>query len=353
MTKKRHHTIPRFLLNNFASHSHGDKFWIWQLGGDGKGVEISTKDAGVAKLFYGDPDSELEEKLASLETAASRMLRDILSTGITNGHEALLNEFAYTLMSRTQCFREQATSLSKKGLALLASTMSIELVDAAIKKSVNDSFGSHLQEAIKSLPVKQRAQARLLASIPSLRNWVKKQLLLSLDSQEAYRYMQNVIICAFRKKIIDEAMTKAHIKALSKFVGERKGLATFKPVKWILHRIADPVIILGDAAVITRAKNGEFGGLHRFGSDWSEVYLPVSPNHVLVAYNDSNIGAVEADTVNRAIACFSMAWIYSSENSQYVQSIASFISSRAPFLTDDEIRTIVDRAWAELAQNDI
>ena len=55
--RERHHYIPRFLKKGFASRVENGKVWIWQVSRYRPPIELSTKDSGVEKKFYGDDDT--------------------------------------------------------------------------------------------------------------------------------------------------------------------------------------------------------------------------------------------------------------------------------------------------------
>ena len=86
--QKRNHYIPRMLLNRFASRTEGKKHWIWQTGQDGQSREISTRDAAVGSLFYGESSTGVERALSEVESRIATVLRRLDEAGES------LSEFA-------------------------------------------------------------------------------------------------------------------------------------------------------------------------------------------------------------------------------------------------------------------
>src|SRR5437773_5887036 len=102
MVKVRNHYIPRLLLNRFASRTQGDTSWIWQLSSDGRAREISTRDAAVGSLFYGKPDSGVEEALARIESRFAPILERIDLGEQPSEFQEALRQFVYLLFIRTR-----------------------------------------------------------------------------------------------------------------------------------------------------------------------------------------------------------------------------------------------------------
>jgi len=65
---RKHHTIPRFLLNGFASGKRGKVVNVWYYRKGSQGIETNTENVGAERDFYGTKEeSDLDERITALE----------------------------------------------------------------------------------------------------------------------------------------------------------------------------------------------------------------------------------------------------------------------------------------------
>lgn len=129
MTKRRHHYIPKFYLNNFIDPENSPYIWVY----DKEGADIikaTAKDIAVEKHYFsfttpeGKKDSEtLENALADIEGSASTAINKIIQEKIlTQEERTYFVTFLALMLTRVPNFRrniENATGKMLKKMSIM------------------------------------------------------------------------------------------------------------------------------------------------------------------------------------------------------------------------------------------
>jgi hypothetical protein len=84
MAGANQHTIPRFLLNGFASRTTGKEVYVWLYRHDGIVAEVNTKGVGSERYFYGGPgEQSVDDAITEAETEYAALIAgDGISTSL-------------------------------------------------------------------------------------------------------------------------------------------------------------------------------------------------------------------------------------------------------------------------------
>lgn len=340
-TRRRNHYVPRFLLKRFASRSLGKKSWIWQVPQEGDPVEISTRDAAVARDFYGSPGSGVEDAFANAETRFAEVLSRIDSGEPPQQHHEDLRELAWTLVARTRAFRQQFAQffdgLLERALDSVTQPNHGDRLTQELAARVSVAWEQHMAK----LPPSEQAEVRRRLELVGLGDDARDISSRLLGSPLARQFREEFLNAA-PPRAMERASAKGQIEGLQKTLASSSVPEWFRPHRWTIHR-ADGTLILGDGCVFARTGAGRISSLVLAREDWEQVYLPVSPSRILVGSRTDHSALVDAEEINDYSVGLSWTHFFSSTIAAPIRARARAIGSIASQLIEAEISALVSQ----------
>lgn len=352
-TDRRNHFIPIVLLRRFASRTDGPKkAWIWQIGQETKAVEISLRDAAVGSYFYGKAETSLEGLFKQFETSLGVVLNDLDSGADPGTHGHVLRSFIYLQMLRTRALREQFADTSSLMLDKLMAAATPERVRGAATKELDANFDQYVERELARLPKGQRDWILRQLNQPGVREAFKEAFFEQLEEIDVGPAWDVVLKTMRNEQMIPTAAAHGQIRGLTRLLGGEGVPDSFFPKRWHLVTRIDCEFVLGDCCVIGRSTDGEIGSPLRFAQKWSEIYLPISPDQVLVACNHQDDYQGADLDINAASASLSRSYVYSNCASEAHCRFSSRIGEACYLLPEEDVSELVENAWEELQQQD-
>ncbi len=348
MRKKRNHYVPRFLLNNFASKSKDGKYWVWQYRKGIKPKEVSTKDLAVGTYFYGrNPD--LEEAFAKSEALMKPVVRALIDGEDASAFVKELAAFVYLLAVRTRALRIQMADSTTDVAAELFGEENLENINKALRKEAELMYDRELGRFLASLPKSQRKSVLKRAR----REFPKERFLREADSALA-RLNSAAILQLFKcmTEAIDfqTAVESGQLQALTKLLMTDKTPDPLLRATWELVVDASADFVLGDSCVLASNSHGDFGSLLRFGAqEWDQLYLPLTPRHLLVARKTARQSLSTPGEINSLSALLAENAIFSSSKNVETEELAKQIGSGDSLINKSQIKELIEFVWQDLA----
>jgi hypothetical protein len=346
---KRNHFIPIVLLRRFASRAERKrrKYWIWQLAADTPPVEISVRDAAVSSHFYGKRESGLERELGLFETRLGSAFQAIDDGEDPGLHSETFRVFVYIQMLRTRALREQFIDTSTRMLDDLFDETTPELLLNAVSQELETNFESYLENEINKLSKVQRKAASILLARPRARETLKRAFMEQVVNSDTKPMLDAASVAMRDPKLISESAASGQIRGLSRVLGGEGIPKSFLPMKWsVVHHQGTGSFVLGDCCVVARSIEGEFGFPIRFGKSWSEMFVPISPDRVLIASRSASTdNSISNQELNFQSAELSRKFIFSSSASDEFRELAASIGNEKFLLPEDELSNLSSEAW--------
>lgn len=349
-TKKRNHYVPRFLLNNFASRSRdGKKHWVWQYRKGEAPKEVSTRDVAVSAFFYGR-DSAVEEALAQVEQRIKPVIDLIVAGEPAARFASELATFAYLLAVRTRALRFQMADSAREVAIELFGKEILPLIETALRKQAEQLYDTEVEKIVKSLPRSQRKMASKL---------VQQRLPKTRFMEMAETYLARLNITAILGLLgqqvtsidFETAAEEGQLKGLERLLEANKTPDSLLNASWkVLTEDVQTSYILGDTCVLATNEGKEWGSLLRFGHvDWIELYLPLTPRHLLVAQRQEHAVSLTCQQVNEYSAQLAENTIFSSARTERVDRLGKSIGTGSAIINRTETTRMVEEMWQELS----
>lgn len=350
-TRARHHFICRFLLNRFASRSRKDTHWIWQLSPDREPCEISTRDAAVARWFYGESSTGVEESFGAFEATWAAALRAIDEGEPPQRHAPELSQLVWTLSIRTRAMREQFTQRMGDAIDIAGQLMRSDDTRSLLRRQARKEWNDLVDREL----AKRFAPHQVEALRPVFQSPAVKELGLALLDQSLARSIRGGAVESLVKMIEEQnavrrSATDGHIRGLTKLLRTGAAPEKMRDLRWNLA-VVDR-LVLGDACVVATSEDGRVGLPVRFGSEATTLYLPISPTQVLLAKRAPTAAMLTVDALNRASAELAKSHVYSSQLTEVERTLTPLIATAVPILSEEEFEASIAQAWRELTQDD-
>lgn len=329
------------LLKRFASRAKGGEVYTWQFRRNARPFEANVRNASVEAQFYGDADNGIEQGLGRIESRHAVVLDEVLKGRDPRDFADELRQLLWTLAVRTSNFRHNVGDLFRNGIDELADQVDVPTATRMISEHLKNEFDTMLDETIAKLPAVQARAFRIsLERRPALRDKFRRLIAMQVEGDN-YAFAVQALLHLAQKTIDTDALSEtSHVRALQR-LGERGYVPeSFRPEHWQTLRVPARSVILGDGACFAVGDSGP-GHMLRFGQDWSEVYLPISHDTVLIASRVDAPPRLKIEQINTASASLSYDQFFAAENGVEEQSLAQIIRTRASTLSLPEIQRIV------------
>lgn len=338
-TKRRHHYVSKFLLKRFASRidENRDTCWVWQFSRNHEPIEITATDAGVSTRFYGADNSNIEDPLSHLENQFAISLRSVDSGESPDAHSEILRKLCWLQAIRTRSMRSQFSDSLKRFLLQFEESSHHPEAIVALKKHYFHNYREIMWDVVKDYSFIRRNIFRILFYIPSVRRVLLGKLISQLDSGAFHVILRAMINRMESEHIVERASVSGQRRGLKALLDSDEIPDAFNPTSWQLLEGSPGSVILGDGCVICLGNDGRIGSVLRYGSDWREIYLPISSDKILVGSNRGEAPSLSIRDVNVASASLSSEFIWAVANDENVVELASIIGTREPAVSEDEL----------------
>lgn len=337
--RRRHHFIPRFLLNRFASRREGRKAWVWQFDRT-RARELSTKDVAVSRDFYGGPASTLEDDLAEHEGAWASALGEVERTGDCRPNIEALRAFVWTLAIRGRAIRSQLGALPVRIVQRALTPERALLLQEQSKARMLERLEGDLSSLWDALPPDIAAAVRAkLASDPDLERQIREQMMQIVPSLEV---ADDLIAATHGPHVREGFQSTARtglVQGLAGFVSSEPTPVpeSFRPAKWRVLDAHDQEIVLGDLCVIALRDDRTAGGVLGRPSEWRQLYLPISRHKVLVMDRSEDQVDLSLDELNQLSFDLAHEHVFGGTDGAGFRAHMPRIGTRDPTVSDEEI----------------
>ncbi|HTR24388.1 MAG TPA: DUF4238 domain-containing protein [Terriglobales bacterium] len=334
MSGTRHHFLPRFLQEGFVSRRTSGHRYTWVFLKGAPAFETNLSNVGVEAKFYSDGNPDVDERITEAETSQFaplvKALRDAPPGPVAS---AGIPELVAHLEVRTRHLRE---SFGKDAAALLSKYGAFLLDEDAAAERFLQYF---LREGHREEARKRGIPPHLLSAAARAR---------AAQLKEGLRPTIQQLASAFRTYSVPAEVKIAHIASLRRAIAPEGRALAYRGLQYSVRETGEARFILGDSAVVcVLVGETRFTPLLDKDANLRAIYLPLTPNRVLVGAADSeelNVG----DFGEGSARC-SLEFFIAAEESDYQRGLQGMIGSAADMLTDDDMQAIFDEVMREQA----
>ena len=150
---------------------------------------------------------------------------------------------------------------------------------------------------------------------------------------------------AIRERMSADSAAALHRGALRKLLNQPFEENRFLNFRWTVLSIPDAWFILGDFGAYAISATGKIELLAKLGKDAAAVALPISPDRVLVGYEQQLPQLPSPTVINEEVAKLCREYFVAARNSPAEQRLAELIGQRSEILGSEEIVTIVNELF--------
>lgn len=339
MAGKRQHYLPQFLQRGFASSVDGRRTWLYRK--DAAPREVGMRDVGVEENFYSvESDASLDESITELERDEFvEVIEECRgsTTPQTNVVERLPRLIAH-LEVRSRHLRTTFAALADRAWNDQLSNFENPAIGAAlVRRHIQRDPAELRAMAARELrsnglpvslaPKMARQTAKMIANMPD-------ELLIATFWKPLLPHIRHAL-----KTRLVESIKKAHVNALHESVAPELRAQQYRHLQFTIVEVGSNDLVLGDAAVAFHVRQGS--GWKPFlnkDDDILAVYLPVSPNKVVVGSIDAP--RIESEELRQHVARTSQSFFISHESSPSTITLSDEIGVEAMPLSEAELQSI-------------
>lgn len=341
MAGSNQHTIPRFLLNGFASRTKAKEVYVWLYRKDGTVAEVNTRGVGSERYFYGGPgEQSVDETITRAENDYAALVARLRQhSGPVPPTDSVVPRFISHLSLRTRSFRQALAEPTATFLDRLFAHLRREETIRCLIRS--DRFRAEAASKIRELGVDEsRVDAVRQILLPSLYAWAEDR------TGETSAILEELARAS--AEAFPGAIKRAHITALSEIPTNDKRAEFYARLRWFVLPTEGP-LLLGDTACLFEV-TGEprFKPIHDADDELRRVFVPISARRLLAGTPYNKHPKVELRTVNRAIARCSHEFFVTSDRLPRASGLASRIGTGPGLLSGPEVDSIVKEVLGDL-----
>lgn len=343
-TRRRHHYIPRLLLNRFASRQDGKKYWIWQLSQEREPLEISTKDVAVSSGFYGKDDTSLEDAFALEEGSFGSVLRRLEVGVVSEELHDDLRWMLWTLGARTRSFREGFIDVGGRIVDKAIATANSEEAKASFTahtmKQAKESYLRAARKKFAHLPPHKRVEAERALQSPASKRFLQTFVETQIASMDTRAFIEGLVDRAELDRVLKDAGEKGQIEGLSNLLDRKSAPDSFRPLRWEVIDTYPVRLVLGDTCALALSKAGQPCSLLRFDKSRVEVYLPIGEHRLLVGLPDGTQPQLSPLALNRASAELASSFLFSSQREIEPDGLVALIGQGDALASDEDLESV-------------
>jgi hypothetical protein len=332
MSGRRHHTLPRFLLNGFASRKQGHESYTWVYRrGEKSGRNVNTRNVGVERDFYGKPgESSLDDQITALEGNLATIVHEIRSMP----HGQRVESASVPALISHSCIRTSHIQRSLlQGTAQFLDRLESELTRPEILKA-------GLLRELKSDPRAAELLTRLQEfGMDVSHDWLLAQVMRQLGDVDVGEALSSSLMEL--KEDLPQALREAVREAMDGNIAARVRADLYRDLNWFVTKPRDPVV-LGDAACLLETnEKRRFRTFDSSDGETIRVFLPVSSTAVLVGTRSRRCPVLDTQ-MNQWIARCSMEYFISSSELPIDSRLSSSIGVWAMVADEAEVSSIIE-----------
>jgi hypothetical protein len=346
----KHHILPKFFLDGFASRvdpKNGATF-SWWFRRDHEPRETNTDRINVERYFYGhDDEVNVDPAITSAELGFSTLISQLRETKDgTDVSESGVVEFIAHLTSRTRHLRQ---SLVESTDILLTEFENFYSNETNGRAFIRDHYSRHpelieqnIEQVIATFPG-SRQQRRLVAK--GLRRTPKSYLAnkIERDFPDFFANQVHDQLVAFKQSLPTLVKTQ-HIKLLAKTLIPEPKVEAYEKLAWTIRDSPVPLVI-GDVGCLFIVEGYEkWISVAGPKEPISLAVLPISPKKLVVGALNLRDTKVDFDTVNTNIVRRSREFFLANSNSQYMCDLHHLLATDARIFSDSEIQMLLREA---------
>jgi hypothetical protein len=349
MAGKRQHILPRFLQRGFASNivskpNGRETVFTWYYLKGLEPCEITTENVGLEKHFYGKAgELSVDNDITDLEDMFAPVIRELRAKhGGYQISDSILADFVGHLSIRTKHVRDSfidvAEIFTDTLFRFLANHQNFRWWMLEYHKRHPEVMRKMLDEQFKKMGV-PRFQRRL--ALESLTSEKRLEFISAVIDRDQSEYESTFM--TLRSELLQKipSLTKdGHIKALAKSLIAAPRAEDYRALNWFVCNSPEP-LILGDVGCLFEvAGPKQYMTITGKDDELKAVYLPISCDRLVVGTASPTAPPINFDEINRALAEHSRDYFICREDSQKGRELQKLLGTKAPVLTDDEIKEI-------------
>jgi hypothetical protein len=342
---KRHHILPRFLLEGFASRHKKSQCRAWVIPKSKPAYETNVRNISVEQYFYGRNTENAEDALGRLESRTAPIVVRLREGGSLNVDDAAtLSEFVATMIVRTRHLRDEVQS----AVSRLATRMSGSLNSEMAKVMANDYFRKrpgemeiHIRKALglsDDHPVPEGAKELALAALAL----VPAQSLFSPTYVDTLRHGLLSVLNGIDVGDIQNRTLRQSLDGSSP-------MRRFEGFSWDKLRGADR-LILGDTGPVALGRDGSLHSPLTLGEECNSIIVPLSPSILLVGHAGPMPPLLSWKEINTGVAELSGEYCVASSRDDDQRYLSNLIGTRSELLSDAAAQEMVDQTWKQISE---
>ena len=337
MAGKRQHFIPQFLQRGFASHNTNKDHYAWVYRKeDLNPFNANIKNIGTEGYFYAeDKETTLDDIITDAETKYAIFVDELRNN---DGSKKIDSQMAANLIAHFEIRTKNLRDSFRNAGALLLIEMTNYLQDENnceqfVKKQVAAEAGKMLDQELVNrgisrtlLPIFRHQFAPLIKEkIPEMTENMRTMM---------RQISQNIT------PLLENSAKSGHIKALLNTHTPPVKVSVYEKLNYQVVSTGDMTVPLGDSAVIFNVDGDPaFKPYFEIDNKLLAVILPISSRQLLVGSKKNY--QLKAKDTPEAIACCSLDYFITSEQSADNEELAKHISKNARMISESEIEDIL------------
>ena len=336
MAGKRQHFIPQFLQRGFASHNTNKDHYAWVYRKeDLNPFNANIKNIGTEGYFYAeDKETTLDDIITDAETKYAIFVDELRNN---DGSKKIDSQMAANLIAhfeiRTKNLRDSFRN---------AGTLLIEITKFLHDENNCEQF---VRKQVATEAVKMIDEELEKRNIPRTLFPIFRQQFAPLVKEkipEMTENMSNMMLYISQNipTLLKNSTKSSHIKALLNTHTPPVKVSVYKKLNYQVVSTGDMTVPLGDSAVIFNVDGDPaFKPYFEIDNKLLAVILPISSRQLLVGSKKNY--QLKAQDIPEAIACCSLDYFITSEQSADNEELAKHISKNARMISESEIEDIL------------
>ena len=260
-------------------------------------------------------------------------------------HEEL-RHLCWNLAIRTRALREQYSSMGNGVIESINNAIGSEEAGKSLRDYFDENANEIIQRHADSYPRNERRA--FLAKMKKKSNRVQFISIMKSATNDSslIKTFSNFATDGIKSnKTFEKASKDGQLRALSDSLKYGSSPDWFLPTRWHIRENQDPYYILGDSCVITQRVGGSVGSLFKFSSEWTKLYLPISPHKVLVGSRSDDCHDLSDEQINQVQAEITQSHIFSSYIDEGIIRLSDKIREGEPIVSNEEFEHFLSNPW--------
>ncbi len=346
---KRQHTLPRFLLQGFASRSTNDEHMSFVFRADRPPFETNIKNISVERFFYGKDDDTLEIPLSKHEARIAPVIQRLLSSTEVGQEEAAeLSRFVAVLAARSRPMRLAVGDVLELGIEKVFARLDPNSLRLMARNRVHQdpAYAENLARRCWGLPIGAPLPPEIKIAV---RRFILK--MLEGDFPQATEQFIEHAKAQLREVANRASIGELHVRALAELQEGDSTSTRFLDWCWRTRVDDDGNFVLGDLGPIAISEIGTLGSPATLGRDVRAILLPLSPRVALIGSRKLDEQVPSAEELAVATAELSREYFISARNTPRELSLQRRVGIRSQLIPTHEMDTIVDELLRPPSEN--